>query len=199
MTIFIAILTGFGALWLAAGYALGLYSGTREKEALNQRLQLQSRTLRQLSGKFPALFVELELSLLALAEVDAVHRRDLRLLLNKIAETGSFTAVFLSDDEGRPLASTRTSKNLERLAAASTRLTIAAAQISGEDGPDPLSIMLHDASGSTLLCRMFHARGQKLSLTAVSDDLPLTSAALDVAVKRIETALAAPWDDGGKV
>lgn len=213
MTI-IAIITGFGAavLLLTAGYLFGLRRGAQAREVLRRQVQQQAQTLRQLTDQSSRRAVDQEVSLrttiqqvlaplvererlsLDLAEfsTNAGQRRDLAPLLDKIAAVGTFTTVLLSNEEGLPLASNRTSKNLDRLAAASTRLAVVADQISGEKGLEPLSIMLRDASGATTLCRIFRVQGQRLSLTAVSNDLRLTSVALDPALTKIETALATP-------
>jgi len=118
----------------------------------------------------------------------AGHHRDLRSLLDKIASAGSFAAVFVSDDEGRPLAFTRTQKNLERLAATSTRL-MSVATLACNEGPGPLSIMLRDTSGMTMLCRIFKAHGQDLSLTVIGENMLLTPLTLDQAVNKIVSVL----------
>ncbi|MCL2715923.1 MAG: hypothetical protein FWD68_15445 [Alphaproteobacteria bacterium] len=125
------------------------------------------------------------------------HHRDLRSLLDQIASAGSFSAVFVSDDEGRPLAFTRTQKNLERLAATSTRLMSVATQ-SCNEGSGPLAIMLRDSSGMTMLCRIFKARGQELSLTVVGEEVLLTPLTLDQAVDKIEEVLTSPWREGSE-
>lgn len=209
-----AIITGFGAavLLLAAGYLFGLRRGAQAREVLRQQLQQQAETLRQLTDQSSRRAADREVSLrttieqvlaplvererlsLDLAEFStkAGQRRDLAPLLDKIAAVGTFTTVVLSNEEGLPLASNRTSRNLDWLAAASTRLAVVADQISGEEGIEPLAVMLRDASGATTLCRIFRVQGQRLSLTAVSNDLRLTSMALDPALTKIETALATP-------
>jgi hypothetical protein len=210
----IAILTGLGAavLLLTAGYLFGVRRGAQARESLRQRIQQDAETLRRLTDQSSRRAADQELSLrttiqqvlaplvererisLDLAEFGTKggQRRDLSPLLDKIAEVGTFTTVLLSNEEGLPLASNRTSKNTDRLAAASTRLAVVADQISGEEGLEPISIMLRDASGATTLCRIFRVQGQRLSLTAVSNDLRLTAMALDPTLIRIETALAMP-------
>jgi hypothetical protein len=213
MTI-IAIITGFGAaiLLLTAGYLFGLRKGAQAREVLRQRTQQQAETLRQLTDQSSQRAADQEVSLrttiqqvlapliererlsldLAQFSTNAGQRRDLAPLLDKIATVGTFTTVLLSNEEGLPLASNRTSKNLDRLAATSTRLAVVADQIAGEEGLAPLSIMVRNASGATTLCRIFRVQGQRLSLTAVSNDSRLTSVALDPALMKIESALSAP-------
>jgi hypothetical protein len=51
--------------------------------------------------------------------------------------------------------------------------------------------MVHYAPDVVILCRMFDMHGQRLSLTAVSNDPRLTPVALDPALTTIETALSA--------
>lgn len=213
MTI-IAIITGFGAaiLLLTAGYLFGLRKGAQAREDLRQQTQQQAETLRQLTDQSSRRATDQEVSLrttiqqvlaplvererlsldMAQVSTNAGQRRDLAPLLDKIATVGTFTTVLLSNEEGLPLASNRTSKNLDRLAAASTRLAVVADQVAGEEGRAPLSIMVRDASGATTLCRIFRVQGQRLALTAVSNDQRLTSVALDPALMKIETALSTP-------
>jgi hypothetical protein len=213
MTI-ITITIGFGAavLLLAAGYLFGLRRGAQARRILRQQVQQQADIFQQLTDQSSRRALDQEVSLrttieqvlaplvererlsLDLAELktNVGQRRDLAPLLEKIASVGTFTTVLLSNEEGLPLASNRTSKDLDRLAAASTRLAVAADQISGEKGLEPHAIMLRDASGATTLCRLFRVQGQRLTLTAVSNDLRLTSVALDPALTKIEMALATP-------
>ncbi len=213
MTI-IAIVTGFGAaiLLLTAGYLFGLRKGAQAREILRQQTQRQVETLRQLTDQSSRRAADQEVSLrttiqqvlaplvererlsldLAQFSTKAGKRSELAPLLDKIATVGTFTTVLLSNEEGLPLASNRGSKNLDRLAAVSTRLAVVADQIAGEEGLAPLSIMVRDASGATTLCRIFRVQGQRLSLTAVSNDQRLTSVALDPALMKIELALSTP-------
>jgi hypothetical protein len=69
-------------------------------------------------------------------------------------------------------------------------LALVADQIGEEQGIAPLSVMVRDASDATTLCRIFRVQGQRLSLTAVSNDSRLTSVALDPALMKIEAALS---------
>jgi hypothetical protein len=192
----LAILTGLGAVvgavLFAAGYLVCLYRGTHEREDINKAVRRPEEPVKQPSRQSADPHVKPERPSLELEEsgANAVQRRDLTPLMDKIAASGRFTMVFLSDDAGLPLAHTSTYNDLERLVAAPTRLAIVADQISGEEGADPHSIMLRDASGTTMLCRIFRIRGQRLSLTALSNDLRLTSVALDPALLKIEAALA---------
>jgi hypothetical protein len=211
MTI-IAIITGLGAaiLLLTAGYLFGVRRGSLSRELLRQHVQQQAEALNQLSERYSqraadqegslrttiqrvlAPLVERERLSLDLAQfsTSAGQRRDLAPLLDKIAAVGHFTTVLLCNEEGLPLAASRASQTPDRLAAASTRLALVADQIGEEQGIAPLSVMVRDASDATMLCRIFRVQGQRLSLTAVSNDSRLTSVALDPALMKIEAALS---------
>lgn len=188
MTI-LAIMTGLGAVLLfAAGYLFCLHR-TQKKEDVVRRIEKQE-PVKQLSQQSPATLVEAERQLdLEESGTNATPRRDLTPLLDKIAASGRFSMVLLTDEAGLQLAHTTASNDVDRLATAPTRLAVAVDQIFGEEGTDPHSIMLRSASGATILCRIFRIRGQRLSLTALSNDLRLTSAALDPALLKIEAAL----------
>lgn len=212
MTI-IAIITGLAAamLLLMSGYLFGVRRGEQARELLRYEAQRLADYARQLTDESSLRAAEQEGSLRTTIQevlaplvererlsLDLAHfntnvgqRRDLAPLLDKIAAVGNFTTVMLTNEEGLPLAANRASRDLDRLAAASTRLALAADQIGGENGHAPLSIMVRDASDATTLCRMFHMNdGVRLSLTAVSNDPRLTSVALDPALAKIETALS---------
>jgi len=213
MTI-IAIITGLGAalLLLTAGYLFGVRRGALSRELLRQQAQQQAETLKQLSEQYSRRTADQEGSLRTTIQqvlaplvererlsLDLAHfstrsgqRRDLAPLLDKIAALGHFTTVLLSNEDGLPLAANSASRNLDQLAAASTRLALVADQIGGEQGLAPLSVMVRDASDATTLCRIFRVQGQRLSLTAVSNDSRLTSVALEPALMKIEAALSTP-------
>jgi len=211
-----AILTGLGAaiLLVTAGYLLGVRGGAQAREHLRRQARQQAAYLQHLNEQSSlqaadqegslratiqqvlAPLVERERLSLDLAQfgTGSGQRRDLVPLLDKIAAVGKFTTVLLSNEEGLPLAANRASRNLDRLAAASTRLALVADQIAGEQGVAPLSVMVRDLSDATTLCRIFRVQGQRLSLTALSNDSRLTSVALDPALLKIESALTAPHE-----
>jgi hypothetical protein len=214
MTI-IAIITGLAAavLLLTAGYLFGVRKGEQAREALryeaqrltdyvrqvidqsSQRAAEQEGSLRTTIQEVLAPLVERERLSLDLAHfnTNVGRRRDLTPLLDKIAAVGNFTTVMLTNEEGLPLAASRASRDVERLAAATTRLALVADQIGGEGGHAALSIMVRDASDETTLCRMFRmSDGLRLSVTAVSKDPRLTSVVLDPALAKIEAALSTP-------
>jgi hypothetical protein len=211
MTI-LAIVTGLiaAALLLSAGYLFGVRRGRESRERLRYEAQRLSDYVRQMSEQSSQRAAEQEglkttiqealaplvqrerLSLdLAQFNTNAGRRRDLTPLLDKIAAIGNFTTVMLTNEEGLPLAASRASRDLDRLAAAATRLALVADQIGGENSHAPLSILLRDASDATTLCRIFHINdGPRLTLTAVSNDPRLTSVVLDPALPKIEMALS---------
>ena len=76
------------------------------------------------------------------------------------------------------------------MAAATARLTGAADQFAAQRG-GALAVVVRDAANSATLCRLFTTHGQTMALTATSNDTRLTAVALDPALAKIETALAA--------
>ena len=52
--------------------------------------------------------------------------------------------------------------------------------------------MIRDAAGSTTLCRLFTAHGQRMALTATWNSMRPAAVVLDPALAKIETALRAP-------
>lgn len=213
MTIF-AVISGLGAaiLLLTAGYLFGARTGNSARERLRQQAQVLTADLEEMKQQASrraadpdkslrttiqhvlAPLVERERISLDLAQFSggAGQRRNLVPLLDKIATAGRFNTVLLANEEGLPLAASSNADNLERLAAASTRLSIVADQIAGEHGIAPLSVMLRDASDLMTLCRIFRVQDQKLTLTAVSSNTRLPSVALDPALSKIDVALWTP-------
>jgi len=186
MTITAAIITvSCAVLLLAAGYFF------RSRRRRQRRQAQKVKPHRQTGKELPATLARRERPSLDSAELvtNVNQRRDLSPLLDRIAANGRFSTMLLSDDDGLPLACTSGSENLDRLAANSIRLVMTADRLSGEENPDTLSMMVRDTSGTTTLYRTFHVRGKKLFLTAVSNDLRLTSAALDPAIIKIEAVL----------
>lgn len=213
MTLIPAII-GLGAavLLLAAGYLYGARLGSKARERLRTANLQQAEKLKQLQDRVSDQADERDSSLrntirqllvplvqreefsLGLSQLDASpgQHRDLTLLLDQILEIGKFSTVLISNDEGLPVASNSAAQDVERLAATSSLLLLMADRMAGNDRPAPLSFMLHDDSNSTMLCRIFRVRDQRLSLTAVSSGSRLTPTALDPALARVEALLGAP-------
>lgn len=213
MTLIPAII-GLGAavLLLAAGYLYGARLGSKARERLRTANLQQAEKLKQLQDRVSDQADERDSSLrntirqllvplvqreefsLGLSQLDASpgQHRDLTLLLDQILDIGKFSTVLISNDEGLPVASNSAAQDVERLAATSSLLLLMADRMAGNDRPAPLSFMLHDDSNSTMLCRIFRVRDQRLSLTAVSSGSRLTPTALDPALARVEALLGAP-------
>ncbi len=202
-----ALLIGLGAavLLLLAGYLAGLWRGSRERARLRGMAEQQAAILeRWKSGlkddgalkstieQVLAPLVERERLSLDLARVGgAGERRDLTPLLEQVARAGAFGSVLLSNEDGLVVASAGTAPDFDGMAAATVRLTGAADQFAARRG-GALAVVIRDAADSTTLCRLFMAQGQKMALTATSNDTRLAAVALDPALTKIETALTAP-------
>jgi predicted regulator of Ras-like GTPase activity (Roadblock/LC7/MglB family) len=205
-----ALLIGLGAavLLLLAGYLAGLRRGSRERARLRGMAERQAAILQRLESRNAggddggalkstieqvlAPLVERERLSLDLARVGgAGERRDLSPLLDQIASAGRFGSVLLSNEDGLVVASAGTAPDFDAMAAGAARLTGAADRFAARRG-GALALVIRDASGSTTLCRLFAARGQRMALTATSSDARLAPVALDPALAKIETALAAP-------
>lgn len=209
----ISLIMGLGATvsLLAAGYLLGVRLGFASRERLrndNLRLaqelqELDTRLSHQTSESEKSLRSEIQQLLAPLVQREQLsiglsqlnagssQHRDLTLLLDQIAEIGNFSTVLLSNEEGLPLAANATALEFERLAAISSLLLLMMDKVAGNGLPPLLSIMLHDESNSTTLCRIFRAHEQRLSLTAVSSGARLTPTALDPALAKVNAALFA--------
>jgi hypothetical protein len=202
-----ALLIGLGAavLLLLAGYLAGLWRGSRERTRLRgvaeqQAAILQSNAsalddggaLKSTIEQVLAPLVERERLSLDLSRVTSGgERRDLSPLLEQVAKAGKFGSVLLSNEDGLVVASAGTAPDFDGMAAATARLTGAADQFSARRG-GALAVVIRDAADSTTLCRLFTTRGQRMALTATSNDARLSAVALDPALAKIETALAAP-------
>ncbi len=202
-----ALLIGLGAavLLLLAGYLAGLWRGSRERARLRGVAEQQAAILQREASALDdggalkstieqvlAPLVERERLSLDLARVgSAGERRDLSPLLEQVASVGNFGSVLLSNEDGLVVASAGTAPDFDAMAAATARLTGAADQFAARRG-GALAVVIRDAAGSTTLCRLFTAHGQRMALTATSNDTRLAAVALDPALAKIETALAAP-------
>lgn len=205
-----ALLIGLGAafLLLLAGYLAGLWHGLSERTRLRGVAKQQAAILQHWKQRNAGAFddnsalkstieqvlaplVERERLSVDLARVgSAGQRRDLSPLLELVTKAGGFGSLLLSNEDGLVVASAGTAPDFDAIAAATARLTGAADQFAARRG-GALAVVIRDAADSTTLCRMFTTHGQKMALTATSNDTRLTTVALDPALAKIETALAA--------
>ncbi len=217
-----ALLIGLGAavLLLLAGYLAGLRRGSKERARMRVTAEQQAAILqhwKSAMGSDGALkstveqvlaplvererlsieqvlapLVERERLSLDLARVSSAgERRDLAPLLEQIASVGNFGSVLLSNEDGLVVASAGRAPDFDAMAAATARLTGVADQFATRHG-GALAVVVRDAADSTTLCRLFTTHGQRMALTATSNDTRLAAVALDPALMKIETALAAP-------
>jgi hypothetical protein len=202
-----ALLIGLGAavLLLLAGYLAGLRRGSRERTRLRSVTERQAAILQRNASaadedgalkstieQVLAPLVERERLSLDLARVSSGgERRDLSPLLEKVASVGGFRSILLSNEDGLVVASAGTAPDFDAMAAATARVTGAADQFAARRG-GAMAVVIRDAADSTTLCRLFATHGQRMALTATSNDARLTAVALDPALAKIETALAAP-------
>ena len=203
-----ALLIGLGAalLLLLAGYLAGLRRGSSERNRLRGVAEQQAAilqhwkqrnaldddgTLKTTIEQVLAPLVERERLSVDLARVgSAGQRRDLSPLLEQVARVGNFGSILLSNEDGLVVASAGRAPDFDAMAAATVRLTGAADQFAANRG-GALAVVVRDAADSTTLCRLFTTHGQRMALTATSNDTRLASVALDPALAKIETALAA--------
>ncbi len=205
-----ALLIGLGAalLLLLAGYLAGLRRGSGERTRLRAVAEQQAAilqhwkernagaldddgTLKSTIEQVLAPLVERERLSVDLARVgSAGQRRDLSPLLEQVARVGNFGSILLSNEDGLVVASAGRAPDFDGMAAATARLTGAAEQFAANRG-GALAVVVRDAANSATLCRLFTAQGQTMALTATSNDTRLTAVALDPALAKIETALAA--------
>ncbi len=211
-----ALLIGLGAavLLLLAGYLVGLWRGSRERARLRGLTEQQAAILQNWKSAMDdggalkstieqvltplvererlsieqvlAPLVERERLSLDLARVGGGgERRDLSPLLEQVASVGNFGSVLLSNEDGLVVAAAGTAPDFDAMAAATIRLTDAADQFTARRG-GARAIVIRDATDSTTLCRLFTTQGQKMALTATSNDTRLAAVALDPALAKIE-------------
>lgn len=205
-----ALLIGLGAafLLLLAGYLAGLWRGSKERTRLRGVAEQQAAilqhwkqhnasaldddsTLKSTIEQVLAPLVERERMSVDLARVTSGgQRRDLSPLLELVTRVGGFGSVLLSNEDGLVVASAGAAPDFDAMAAATARLTDAADQFAANSG-GALAVVIRDAADSTTLCRLFTTHGQRMALTATSNDTRLAAVALDPALAKIETALAA--------
>lgn len=212
MTDFVALYGIIAALLvLTAGYLLGVRNGVHARDALRGQLLQQAEELQRQASWGLANGSDLQVAIqqvlapllqrerlsidLAQFHTDVEQRRNLAVLLDKIAAIGNFSSVILSNEEGLPLAANEGARDLDSMAATATRLLLVADQVAGDQGTAPIAVLVRNAANSVTLCRIFQVQGQRISLTAVCADSRLNSLALDPALVRIETMLSAPPDE----
>lgn len=118
------------------------------------------------------------------------HGNDLLRLIDQITEKGNFATVSLCDAAGFPLAASSNVREQDnKLALVSSASLMLADRMERSNLPEPLAMMIHDATNTLTLCRFFRVGEQELVLTATSTDAQLASTALDPALAKLETAL----------
>ncbi|MBK9135771.1 MAG: hypothetical protein IPM15_15890 [Betaproteobacteria bacterium] len=210
MSTFLAVVIGLGAalLLLTAGYLFGAAKGSEARKQLRERAdaadeeltRLRERltkharkedSLRGAIEKVLSPLVQREHVALGLASLETPSgaQRNLRALLDQIAEKGNLSAVLLGDEQGLPLAASSGARDLERLGATAALMRLLADRMRRDDAPEPRALMVQDADNTITLSRLFTANRQRLSLTAVSVGGMLTPAALDPALVKLNAAL----------
>ncbi len=130
-------------------------------------------------------------------QTNTSSRDDLARLMDEIAEKAHFEAVLLSDENGLPLVASNQAKHLDRIAAIASFVIIFSDRISSRDNTPatyPLSFLVRDNNNKDILCRIFQVGNQRLVLTAVSAQLPLTPGALDPALEKVNSLLSPKID-----
>ncbi|MEO8411070.1 MAG: hypothetical protein ABI478_10900 [Propionivibrio sp.] len=218
MNTILAVIVGIGAavILLMAGWLLGIARGAAARDQLRTQEHAHSEDLSRLRAQLSQRRSEQEDSLKStieqllspllqrdrlsfdLAHLDGLsgEHRDLNQLLGQIADKGNFTTVLLSDNQGWPLAASRSAKDIDRLGATTSLLMLIADRMSADQAPLPLSFMVHDAANMVTLCRIFTVGDHRLALTAVSPSTQLTCTALDPALVKIDAALVERKLDG---
>ena len=88
-----------------------------------------------------------------------------------------------------PVATSRTTLDLERVAATASLLLLLADRIGRDGAPMPLSLTVHDASNVFTLCRLFCIGNQRLTLSVVAMGGQLTPTAIDPALVKFNATL----------
>jgi len=111
-------------------------------------------------------------------------------LLEAIAHAGGFGTVLVSDEAGLPLATSSGAEHTDLLAGVWSMLLTIADRVVTTGGPAPLSVLVQDADGQTLLHRIFVAGQQRYLLTAVGrSGHALSPTTLDPAISKLEAML----------
>jgi hypothetical protein len=208
--IVLACIVGLGAaaLLLMAGYLLGVAADGKVRDALREENRSLAESHARLEERAAAhgrddgeLRSALETMLIPLLQREQLSmdmsridgqggaQRDISTMLDRMAERGNFSAVLLSDEQGWPLAASRGAGDPARLVAISSVLMLLADRMQRDAAPPLLSLMVHDASNMSTLCRLFTVNAQRLVLTVVAPGGQLTPAALDPALVRLHAAL----------
>ena len=214
----LSILVGLGAALalLLAGWLFGVRRGHADREALrhvvfDQAEELKSlnealRSAREESGRLASrsdqtLRATLEEVIAPLVQRDQLsndlsrletgegRRRDLGLLLDRIADVGNFSTVVICDEEGLPLAANEKAGDVDRRAADVSLVMLLADRMGSGERAQPMSVMIHDEANSTTLCRLFRVQDRRLALSAVTSGARLTPTALDPALVKVTSLL----------
>jgi hypothetical protein len=206
----LSIIIGLGSamILLTAGYLLGIRRGNAARELLRTQNQEQSEELTRFhertslqSDENDDLRMAIKNVLTPLVERERLsmnlsglerskgNQRDLTSLLDQIADKGNFSAVLLANDQGWPMAASRETRDPDKLGAIAAMLLVIADRTGRDGTPVPLSLMLHDATNTTTLCRLFQVENHRLLLAAVSTGTQLTPRALDPALVKLNSEL----------
>lgn len=220
MIIVLIIGLSIASLLLLAGYLFGIKQGQRAREMLRGQLfdqkDFKIDTLLQQSDALQRVIeplsdwdaqvknlntsiqkmqdsivnkdqIALELSNLKTSS----NRGDLSNLMDEIAEKAEFESVLLSNENGLPLVSSKSTEDLERLAAIASFVIIFGDRMSRNNSPTPISFLVRDDNKKDILCRIFHVGKQRLVMTAVSTNQKLTPSALDPTLEKVVSMLTA--------
>ena len=197
-------------LLLAAGWLAGVKRGADAREQLRGLTFLQGREMQEMRERHAAeasrrerlLKTTIEETLAPLVrrdrfdldlsrlDVDAGRRRDLGLLLDKIAEVGNVSTVVLADEEGLPLAANGRGSEVDRRAADASLVLLLADRLGSGERPQPRAMVVHDSADETTVCRIFEVAGRRLMLSATTTDGRLTPTALDPVLVKVVAMLA---------
>ncbi len=126
---------------------------------------------------------------LATLKIGSGTRGELPQLLTTIGEKAGFASVLLSDEAGLPLASSDGTCDAEELAGVSSLLLTLTDRIRRSGSPAPNAIVVRDEANQVILHRIFHVKGERYLLTAVSRSNFLSPGALDPALTPLEGVL----------
>lgn len=110
-------------------------------------------------------------------------------LLEAIARAAGFDTVLVSDEAGLPLATNAAAEEADQLAGIWSMLLTIADRVVVTGAPAPLSILVQDADGQTIVHRIFSAGQHRYLLTAVGRGGALSPTTLDPAITKLEALL----------
>ncbi|MBK7396126.1 MAG: hypothetical protein IPJ34_07445 [Myxococcales bacterium] len=117
-------------------------------------------------------------------------RDELPALVQAIAEAGGFEAVVISDEAGLPVATSASATEPELLAGIWSLLLTIADRVASTGASPPLSILVQDREGRSILHRIFEAGGQRYLLTALGGRGPeVGPTTLDPALDQLAATL----------